>query len=215
MTPEPARVPGLVARGITKRYRSHVVLDGVDLVAHAGEIVALTGENGAGKTTLLRVCAGVLRPDAGTVHVGGRIGYCPQTTGLFELLTAEDHLVMFGRGMGLDRVESLQRGRAILEEFGYPVGERNVTRELSGGSRQKLNLAIALLGDPAVLLLDEPYQGFDHGTYVNFWDHCDTWRGAGKSVVVVTHMLAELDRVDRVVELPTHPSRHHARMDRR
>ena len=209
-----APVPGLVARGISKRYRTHQVLDAVELVAHAGEIVALTGENGAGKTTLLRVCAGVLRPDAGTVTVEGRIGYCPQSTGLFELLTADDHLVMFGCGMGLDRTESLRRGRAILEEFGYPLGERTVTRELSGGSRQKLNLAIALLGDPAVLLLDEPYQGFDHGTYVNFWDHCDTWRRAGKSVLVVTHMLAELDRVDRVVELPTHPSRRHAAVPR-
>ena len=215
MGPASARVPGLVAQGVSKRYRSHVVLEAVDLVVHAGEIVALTGENGAGKSTLLRICAGVLRPDAGTVTVDGRIGYCPQSTGLFELLTAEDHLVMFGRGMGLDRAESLRRGRAILEEFGYPLDERNVTRELSGGSRQKLNLAIALLGDPAVLLLDEPYQGFDHGTYVNFWDHCDVWRRAGKSVLVVTHMLAELDRVDRIVELPTHPSRQHAGTGRR
>lgn len=77
-----------------------------------------------------------------------------------------------------------------------------MTRDLSGGTRQKLNLALALLTDPTVLLLDEPYQGFDRGTYVNFWDHCETWRRAGKSVVVVTHMLAELERVDRVIELP-------------
>ena len=124
----------------------------------------------------MRICAGLLRPDAGTVTLGGRLGYCPQAPGVFELLTADDHLVMFGRGVGLDRAESLRRGRAILEEFGYPLDERDVTRELSGGSRQKLNLALALLADPAVLLLDEPYQGFDHGTYVNFWDHCDTWR---------------------------------------
>ena len=64
---------------------------------------------------------------------------------------------------------------------------------------------LALLVDPTVLLLDEPYQGFDRGTYVNFWDHCAVWRDAGKAVVVVTHMLAELERVDRVVELPAHP----------
>jgi ABC-2 type transport system ATP-binding protein len=112
---------------------------------------------------------------------------------------------MFGRGAGLDRAESLRRGHAILEEFGYPHDDRAVSRDLSGGTRQKLNLAIALLADPAVLLLDEPYQGFDRGSYVNFWDHCAVWRDAGKAVVVVTHMLAELERADRVVELPAHP----------
>jgi len=63
------------------------------------------------------------------------------------------------------------------------------------------------LADPGVLLLDEPYQGFDHGTYINFWDHCAAWRDAGKAVLVVTHMLAELGRADRVVELPVHESR--------
>jgi ABC-2 type transport system ATP-binding protein len=87
-------------------------------------------------------------------------------------------------------------------------------RDLSGGTRQKLNLAIALLSDPTVLLLDEPYQGFDRGTYVNFWDHCQTWREQQKSVVVVTHMLAEFGRADRVVELAPHPSRAHHRLRR-
>src|SRR6266704_1482210 len=73
--------------------------------------------------------------------------------------------------------------------------------ELSGGARQKLNVALALLGDPPILLLDEPYQGFDRGAYINFWDHVQVWRAEGRAVVVVTHLLAELDRVDRVVEL--------------
>jgi ABC-type multidrug transport system ATPase subunit len=173
--------------------------------------VALTGENGAGKSTLMRIGAGVLASDAGVVRAAAPIGYCPQEAGLFELLTADEHLVMFGRGSGLSRGEALRRGNAILGEFGYPLDERAVVRDLSGGTRQKLNLAIALLADPAVLLLDEPYQGFDHGTYVNFWDHCRTWRARGIAVVVVTHMLAELDRVDRVVELPAHPSRAHKR----
>ena len=72
---------------------------------------------------------------------------------------------------------------------------------MSGGTRQKVNLTLALLGNPDVLLLDEPYQGFDHGTYVNFWDHVTKWREQKKAVLVVTHVLAELDRVDRVVEL--------------
>jgi len=86
------------------------------------------------------------------------------------------------------------------------VTTRMAFTDLSGGTKQKLNLALALLGDPKVLLLDEPYQGFDRGTYVNFWDHVDRWREESKAVVIATHMLAELDRVDRVVELAVHPS---------
>ncbi len=200
----------LVVAGVAKRFGRATILDDVDLTVDGGEVVALTGENGAGKSTLMRICAGLIRADAGEVTVGGAIGYCPQVPGLFELLTADDHLVMFGRGAGMGRAESLERGHALLEEFGYPLHERSVTRDLSGGTRQKLNLALALLTDPTVLLLDEPYQGFDHGTYVDFWDHCNVWREAGKAVVVVTHMLAELERVDRVVELPAHPSRNPA-----
>ncbi len=197
----------LVVSGVTKRFGRTTILEDVDLAVRGGEVVALTGENGAGKTTLMRICAGLIRADGGEIRVGGSIGYCPQAPGLFELLTADDHLVMFGRGAGLGRSESLDRGHAILDEFGFPLHERAATRDLSGGTRQKLNLALALLTDPSVLLLDEPYQGFDRGTYVNFWDHCERWRGEGKAVIVVTHMLAELERVDRVVELPAHPSR--------
>jgi len=200
-------VTELVATGITKRYGSATVLERVDLVVPAGEVVALTGENGAGKSTLMKICAGLTRADDGEVTVGGRIGYCPQIPGLFELLTADDHLVMFGRGAGMDRADSLARGHEILSEFDYPLHEKRVTRDLSGGTRQKLNLALALLADPTVLLLDEPYQGFDRGTYVNFWNHCETWRAQGKAVVVVTHMLAELSRADRVIELAADPSR--------
>ena len=94
-------VPKLIASQITKRFGGVTVLDGIDLVVRGGEVVALTGENGAGKSTLMQICAGLLRADAGTVTVGGDIGYCPQVPGLFELLTADDHLVMFGRGAGM------------------------------------------------------------------------------------------------------------------
>jgi ABC-type multidrug transport system ATPase subunit len=212
--PELHDLDRLVVSQVGKSFGRVTVLEGVDLVVSAGEIVALTGENGAGKSTLMRICAGLERPDAGSVRVMGRLGYCPQLPGLFDLLTAEDHLVMFGCGAGIGRAESIERGRNILAEFGYRADERAVVRELSGGTRQKLNLAVALLTGPSVLLLDEPYQGFDHGTYVDFWDHCAAWRAEGKAVVVVTHMLAELDRVDRVVELPPHPSRHRERSGR-
>ena len=207
---EPSRAATLVVSGVNKSYGRARVLRDVGLSVRGGEVVALTGENGAGKSTLLRICAGLLRVDSGTIQVSGHTGYCPQTPGLFDLLTADEHLIMFGRGVGLSRAESLDRGHRLLAEFGFPTGRRVTTRDMSGGTRQKLNLALALLAEPDLLLLDEPYQGFDRGTYVNFWDHCDRWRAEGKAVVVVTHMLAELDRVDRVVELPAHVIREDA-----
>ncbi len=193
--------PALQATGISKRYGRRVVLDDAAFHVDRGEAVAIIGENGTGKTTLLRLCAGLLAPDAGTVDRPGRIGYCPQEPGVVDLLTAEQHLLLFGAAAGLSRNEARAAGRELLEAFGFPHGEESVAKDLSGGTRQKLNLALALLGDPTVLLLDEPYQGFDLGSYVDFWTHVETWRDEGRAVVVVTHLLTELDRVDRVVEV--------------
>ena len=190
----------LEASAIVKRFKKRLVLDGAEMVLCRGEVVGLVGENGTGKTSLLRICAGLLDPDGGSVHRRGRIGYCPQHPALFELLTASEHLVLFGRALGLGRSAALRQGGAILAEFGFREGD-TLAKALSGGSRQKLNLSLALLGDPEILLLDEPYQGFDHGTYVDFWHHVDRWRERGIAVAVVTHMLTELWRVDRVVEL--------------
>lgn len=190
----------LEASAIVKRFKERVILEGAEMTLRRGEVVGLVGENGAGKTSLLRICAGLLDPDAGSVRRRGRIGYCPQDPALFELLTASEHLVLFGRALGLDRTAALEQGGAILAEFGFRDGG-TLAKALSGGNRQKLNLSLALMGNPEVLLLDEPYQGFDHGTYVDFWDHVDGWRERGIAVAVVTHMMTELWRVDRVVEL--------------
>jgi ABC-type multidrug transport system ATPase subunit len=119
-----------------------------------------------------------------------------------DLLTADEHLELFGRAMDMPTGAAIEAGRRILAELRFPAGDTTVAGHLSGGNRQKLNLTIALLGEADVLLLDEPYQGFDYGTYVNFWELVDAWRAAGRVVVVVTHMLAELRRVDTVVEVP-------------
>ena len=200
--------PLLSATGVWKSFRrkTRPVLRNATLEVRAGEVVALVGENGAGKTTLLRICAGLLPPDTGEVLAAGRIGYCPQEPGVFDLLTADEHLILFGCAVGLSRAVAVAHGRGLLRGFGLSYAGREMARELSGGARQKLNVALALLGDPPILLLDEPYQGFDRGAYVNFWDHVRTWRAEGRGVVVVTHLLAELDRVDRVVELSIPPT---------
>jgi ABC-type multidrug transport system ATPase subunit len=199
----------LDARSICKSYGSRVVLDNVSLSVHAGESVAIIGENGAGKSTLLRICAGLMRSDSGRVDVVGRLGYCPQQPGLFDLLSADEHLALLAPALGLSRRQAINEGHRLLAEFAFPVAERTQTRHLSGGARQKVNLALALLGGPSVLLLDEPYQGFDHGAYVSFWEHVARWSAEGLGVVVVTHLLADMALVDRVVELsiPSQPER--------
>jgi ABC-2 type transport system ATP-binding protein len=192
----------LSATDICHSYGDRVVLRNLSLAVTSGERVAIVGENGAGKTTLMQICARLLAPQSGTLQIDGRVGYCPQIPGLHELLTADEHLALFSPAMGLTRSEGIARGRELLAQFGFPVKDHGAQiRHLSGGCQQKLNLTLALLGGARVLLLDEPYQGFDHGSYMNFWDHVERWSNQGIAVIVVTHMLADLDLVDRVVSL--------------
>jgi ABC-type multidrug transport system ATPase subunit len=195
------RRAALEATGISKHYRRKQVLEHVSLRVFGGEVVALVGENGSGKTTLMRICAGMLRQDEGSVEATGQIGYCPQQPALLDLLSAEEHLVLFGAALGLRPTVALKTGREVLFELRFPVGDPTRAGELSGGSRQKLNLALALLGDPSLLMLDEPYQGFDLGSYVSFWEHVATWRAQGRAILIVTHVLPDATAVDRVVEL--------------
>ena len=147
--------------------------------------------------------------------VVGRVGYCPQQPALLDLLSADEHLALFGAALGLSAVEALDQGREVLAELRFPTADATRAGDLSGGSRQKLNLALALLGDPPILLLDEPYQGFDQGSYVSFWEHAQQWRDQGKAIVIVTHVLPDPTLVDRVFELTvTRPATTAAREQR-
>jgi len=189
--------PLLTVTGLGKSYRRRPVLRDVGLRAYPGQVLAVTGENGSGKTTLLRICAGLETADTGTVHRRAAAGYCPQEPALFDLLTPAEHLALFAGG----RAGAATEGRDLLASLGVPLRARTLVRDLSGGARQKLSLALALLGQPGLLLLDEPYQGFDQGSYLDFWHHAGAWRQQGRAVVVVTHLLTELDRADQVLEL--------------
>lgn len=203
--PRPNRqAPGpirLDARGITKRFRRQRVLTGVDLTVRAGEIAAVVGANGSGKSTFLRICAGLASPDRGQVRVHGTLGYCPQAGGTSDFLVPDEHFVLIGAGRGLPRAAARTAGRRHAAGLDWDPTAPTQARHLSGGTRQKLNLVLAGLGGPDVLLLDEPYQGFDRGSYLDFWHQLWDWRAAGKAIVVVTHLLNQLDRVDTVLDL--------------
>ena len=200
--PDPhARRIRLQARGITKRYRRRPVLRDVHLTVHAGEVAAVVGANGSGKSTLLKICAGLVSPDSGEVLLHGTVGYCPQDVGVFGFLLPDEHFALFGVGRGMSRSQARSHGRRIAAELEWNAAEPTQARHLSGGTQQKLNLALAALGEADIMLLDEPYQGFDRGSYLDFWQHVGGWRDAGKAVVVITHMLNSLDRVDQVLDL--------------
>jgi hypothetical protein len=139
--------PLLTVTGLGKSYRRRPVLRDVGLQAYPGQVIAVTGENGSGKTTLLRICAGLETADTGTVHRCAAAGYCPQEPALFDLLTPAEHLTLFaGRRTG-----AAGEGRELLASLGVPLQARTLVRDLSGGARQKLSLALALLGRPELL----------------------------------------------------------------
>ncbi len=192
--------PVLKADGVCKRYGRHQVLDSVSFSVSAGRSLAIVGANGCGKSTLLKICVGMLSPDAGSITVRGHLGYCPQSADLGSFLTPDNHFTWFGSGHGLGRARSNQEGANIASSLNWQVVDKQV-RYLSGGTAQKLNVTCAILGRPDVILLDEPYQGFDEGSYLDFWDLVESWCDKGAGVVIVTHMLRELHRVHDVLDL--------------
>ena len=166
-----------------------------------GEIVGLVGENGSGKSTLMKILSGALPRDGGTVERLGRIGYCPQDPILYERLTCDEHLELFGRAYGLTETALEEARSAIYETLGFGGWAAARVAELSGGTRSKLNLALALLPDPEVLLLDEPYAGFDWETYQRFWRLAAARRDAGRAVLIISHFVTDEDRFDRIYEM--------------
>jgi ABC-type multidrug transport system ATPase subunit len=199
----------LSAEGIVKSYTRGVwplrrrvgVLDGVHIELRAGEVVGLVGENGSGKSTLMKILVGALGADAGMVVRSGPLGYCPQAPLVYPRLTCDEHFDLFARAYRMSAPAARASRRAIYEalEFGRFASMR--ADQLSGGTLAKLNLGLALLPDPQVLLLDEPYAGFDFDTYQRFWELVAERRRAGRSVLIVSHFVVDSQRFDRIVEV--------------
>jgi ABC-type multidrug transport system ATPase subunit len=205
----PASTEVLRAEGITKSYwrgiwpvRHRVpVLTGADISLGPGEVVGLVGENGSGKSTLMKILVGALAPDSGSVHRSGQLGYCPQEPLVYPRLTCDEHFDLFARAYGMRSAAARASRQAIYESLGFERYAHTRADQLSGGTLSKLNLGLALLPDPDVLMLDEPYAGFDFDTYQRFWEIVAERRHAGSSVLIVSHFVVDAQRFDRIVEV--------------
>ncbi len=182
-----------------RRHRD--ILRGANLEVSAGEFVGLVGENGSGKSTLMQIIVGLQASEGGEVERPSRLGYCPQTPMLWEKLTVDEHFRLFAQAYGLDEQGSQETVTDLLEELQFTRYRGYRVEQLSGGTRQKLNLALALMHDPELLLLDEPYAGFDWETYLRFWEMSERRRDAGMGILIVSHFLSERERLDRVYTL--------------
>jgi ABC-2 type transport system ATP-binding protein len=197
---ETATATTIAARDLVKRFGDRVALRGVSLSADRGELVAVIGPNGAGKTTLLSILAGIQEADEGAVDRSPSIGWVPQQPALYGKLTVAENLMLFARLERNPEPAAAVDRMLDLTDLGDRAGDQVVT--LSGGNRQRVNIAIGLLGEPDVLLLDEPSSALDPRQRERLWEFILRLAGQGTTVVYATHHIQEADRyANRLVVL--------------
>lgn len=191
----------LEARDVVRRFGAREALRGVSLAVAPGETLAIIGPNGAGKTTLLSILGGVLAPTSGTVSRDLRqVGWVPQQPAVYAKLTVAENLALFARLEGVaDPAAVVDR---MLDQTGLRDRAGDQLGTLSGGNRQRVNIAVGLLGDPPVLLLDEPSSSLDPRQRERLWSFVAGLTAGGTAVVFTTHNVAEAERcADRVLVL--------------
>ena len=195
------------AEGLVKRYGKLTALDGLDLVAEPGQVLAVLGPNGAGKTTFVRTIATLLRPDGGTLRVAGHdvrrepeavrrtIGLAGQFAAVEPALSGRENLEMVARLFGQDRRAARANSTEVLERLGLAEDGDRLVRTYSGGMRRKLDLGASLVGSPRLLLLDEPTTGLDPRSRVELWDAIRSMVERGTDVLLTTQYLDEADHL--------------------
>src|SRR5262245_61419336 len=195
----------LVVRGLVKRFGNHLAVDDISFEVPRGVVYGVLGPNGAGKTTMLRMINDIFAPDAGEVVVldglrpgaeaAARIGYLPEERGLYPKMKVGDMIELIGELRGLSRVEARRRGGAWLERLGLVQWTKNKVQDLSKGMQQKVQFATALIHEPELVILDEPWSGLDPINAEVLREVVDEIRASGRTVMFSTHQMEQAEKV--------------------
>ncbi len=196
---------------LRKEFPDVLAVDGLNIKVRRGEVFGFLGPNGAGKTTAIRMMVGLLKPTSGSVLIDGedvasatfelkrKIGICPQDIVLWEGLTTMENLVFMADMYGVPRATSRTRAESLLEEMGLTKKAKSLAGDLSGGMKRRLNVAMALMHDPEIVVLDEPTAGLDPQSRVRVADYIGKLSEADKTVILTTHLMEIADKLsDRV-----------------
>jgi len=197
----------VVVKDLHKSFKDFKAVSGVSFTINKGEIFGLLGPNGAGKTTTIRMMSTVLEADSGDIIIGGHsikhdaeavrsiIGVCPQDLALYEDLSALDNMVFFGRMAGMEGAAARAQAKTNLELMGLEERARGKVAKFSGGMKRRINLAIALMGSPELLFLDEPTVGIDPQSRNHIFENIQNLKKRGLTVLYTTHYMEEADRL--------------------
>ncbi|MFA5309895.1 MAG: ABC transporter ATP-binding protein [Dehalococcoidales bacterium] len=197
----------VVVQDVHKSFKDFKAVNGVSFTIHKGEIFGLLGPNGAGKTTTIRMMSTVLPADSGDIIIGGHsirheaeavrsiIGVCPQELALYEDLSALENMVFFGRMVGMEGQQAKAQAIKNLEMMGLIDRAKGKVSNFSGGMKRRINLAIALMGSPELLFLDEPTVGIDPQSRNNIFENIHALQKEGMTVLYTTHYMEEADRL--------------------